>query len=130
MTIECDVDPGQRYSGDRADLEEILGNLLDNACKWARSRVLLSGDNDQGMLRLLVEDDGPGLDEADRDRAFARGRRLDETTAGTGLGLAIARDIAEACGGWITLTRAPIGGLAAAVFLPSGQATNRSINVL
>jgi signal transduction histidine kinase len=118
VTMDCVVPPGERYAGDRADLEEILGNLLDNACKWACSRVRLSGSVEQGMLRLVVEDDGPGLDEADRERAFARGRRLDETVAGSGLGLALARDIAEACGGWITLSRAPIGGLAAAVFLP------------
>ncbi len=120
VTLDCLVERGSRYAGDRADLEEILGNLLDNACKWARSRVRLSGGVDRGMLRLVVEDDGPGLDDGERDRAFARGRRLDETVAGSGLGLALARDIAEACGGWITLARAPIGGLAATVFLPCG----------
>jgi signal transduction histidine kinase len=130
VAIECAVEPGQRYAGDRADLEEILGNLLDNACKWARSRVRLSGGAREGMLRLLIEDDGPGLGEADRDRAFARGRRLDETVQGSGLGLAIARDLAEACGGWITLTRASTGGLAATVCLPGDQPVNRSTIVL
>lgn len=130
VTIECDVDRDLHYAGDRADLEEIIGNLADNACKWARSRVRLAGSIEARMLRLLVEDDGPGLDEADRDRAFARGRRLDETVAGSGLGLAIARDLAEACGGWITLSSASGGGLAATVYLPRGKSVNRSNIVL
>ena len=130
VTLEAAVPAGERYAGDRADLEEILGNLLDNACKWARSRVRVAGAVDQGMLRLAVEDDGPGLDEAAQARAFARGQRLDESVSGSGLGLALARDIAEACGGWITLSRSPMGGLAASVFLPRGQAPNRSAIVL
>lgn len=126
VTLACAVPAGERYAGDGADLEEILGNLLDNACKWARSSVQLSGGVEHGMLRLVVEDDGPGLDEGDRERAFARGRRLDETMAGSGLGLALARDIAEACGGWISLARAPSGGLAATVYLPRSQTLERS----
>ena len=130
VTLEADLPAGERYAGDRADLEEVLGNLLDNACKWARSRVRVTGAVEQGMLRLLVEDDGPGLDEAAQARAFARGQRLDESVSGSGLGLALARDIAEACGGWITLSRAPMGGLAASLFLPRGQAANRSAIVL
>lgn len=120
VTIECDVDRDLHYAGDRADLEEIVGNLVDNACKWARSRVRISGSIEADVLRLLIEDDGPGLEEAQRDRAFARGRRLDETVAGSGLGLAIARDLAEACGGWITLSSTTFGGLAATVCLPRG----------
>ena len=106
------------FQGDAQDLEEMLGNLMDNACKWARSRVRISGSRRGNLLRLMV-DDGPGIAERDRENVLMRGRRLDETTTGTGLGLAIVCDLAELYRGSLELTRADIGGPRAALELPA-----------
>jgi signal transduction histidine kinase len=87
VAIAAAVPPTHRFAGDAADLEEMLGNLLDNACKWARSRVRIASRVEGGRLRILVEDDGPGLGETQRAAVFARGKRLDERVPGTGLAL-------------------------------------------
>ncbi len=101
------------------DLEEMLGNLLDNACKWARSRVTLSTAVDGGRVVITVDDDGSGLDESMREQVLRRGVRADETAPGSGLGLAIVRDLAEAYGGSILLERSPDGGVRARLTLPA-----------
>ena len=108
---------------DARDFDEIVGNLLDNACKWARSRVRLSASQHDGMLRLTIEDDGPGLPQAERALVFERGRKLDEATPGSGLGLSIVRDLLDAYAGSIRLEDTPLGGLCAVVLLPLAQAS-------
>jgi signal transduction histidine kinase len=110
------------FLGATADLEEMLGNLLDNACKWARSQVRVASRVEGGRLLLTVEDDGPGLDEAAWQAVFARGVRLDERVPGSGLGLSIARDIAQIYGGGIALSRSSLGGLQAELSLPGSGA--------
>jgi signal transduction histidine kinase len=100
------------------DLEEMVGNVIDNACKWARSRVEVSATLTDGRIRLAVDDDGAGLDPALWDAVLQRGVRADEAAPGTGLGLAITREIAEAYGGGVTLGTSPIGGLRVILDLP------------
>jgi signal transduction histidine kinase len=100
------------------DLEEILGNLLDNGCKWARTTVVLGVIPDESMLVLTVEDDGPGLPDSLRGVVLERGVRLDEAAPGSGLGLSIVRDLTEHYGGSITLGESKLGGLCARISLP------------
>ena len=102
------------------DLEEVLGNLMDNACKWAKSRVVVSSGTDQGRVVLCVEDDGPGIPEEDMERVVKRGLRLDETREGSGLGLGIVTGIVEIYDGSLVLSRGRLGGLCATVDLPLG----------
>ena len=122
LSIDLDVMPGLAFRGEREDLEEMAGNLVDNACKWARSHISVEARAlDGGRFSLAVEDDGPGLTPQERSRAMQRGERFDETVPGTGLGLAIVRDIAKLYGGNITLGESPLGGLAAKLELPRAQ---------
>jgi len=100
------------------DLEEILGNLLDNGCKWARTTVVLGVIPDESMLVLTVEDDGPGLPDSLRGVVLERGVRLDEAAPGSGLGLSIVRDLTEHYGGSISLGESKLGGLCARISLP------------
>jgi signal transduction histidine kinase len=112
-----------RFRGERQDIEEMAGNLVDNACKWAASRVFIEvtvqrlGDSDPS-LRIIVDDDGRGLSEAERVQVSRRGQRLDESKPGSGLGLSIVVDLAGLYGGSLTLGTAPIGGLRAELVLP------------
>ncbi len=99
------------------DLEEMLGNLLDNACKWARSRIAISTDVAAGRVTIRVDDDGPGLDAALREHVLRRGVRADEAAPGSGLGLSIAADLADAYGGSLALGPSPLGGLRAGLTL-------------
>lgn len=117
--------PGQelRFAGETQDLQEMLGNLLDNACKWARGAVevdaqRLAGDG-RDWLVCRVDDDGPGIAPELRDRVTARGTRLDESVPGSGLGLAIVQEIAGLYGGSLALDVAPAGGLRAVLRLPA-----------
>jgi signal transduction histidine kinase len=111
--------PGDRLVRvQRPDLDEMLGNLLDNACKWARSRVLVTAELDDRVIRVQVDDDGPGLAEALREQVMQRGVRADEAAPGSGLGLAIVRDLAELYGGGIVLQASPWQGLRATLSLP------------
>jgi signal transduction histidine kinase len=96
----------------------MLGNLMDNACKWTRSRVTVSSEAQAGTIIISVEDDGPGVPVADRDVVLQRGVRADEASPGTGLGLAIVRDLAQLYGGSIQLGDAASGGLRAVLTLP------------
>ena len=107
-----------RLPRDREDLLELLGNLLDNACKWADSQVRLDIRRSADGFVLAVDDDGPGIDSQRREEVLSRGIRLDEQTAGHGLGLGIVRDIVDAWGGSISLGDSPLGGLCVKVELP------------
>jgi signal transduction histidine kinase len=107
------------FRGERQDLEEMAGNLMDNACKWAKSGVVVAVARNPGAtLRLTVEDDGPGLTPEGLERVLTRGERLDESVPGSGLGLSIVRDIAKLYGGGLVLGKAPRGGLLATLTLP------------
>ena len=101
------------------DLEEMLGNLIDNACKWAAGRVRISSERREGTVTVAIDDDGPGLDPAMRDAVLSRGVRADETAPGSGLGLAIVRELAALYGGEIALTSSPLGGVRAELTLPA-----------
>lgn len=103
---------------DREDLLELLGNLLDNACKWADSEVCLSIEQAGHAYRLYVDDDGPGIPQASRASVLERGARLDEQVDGHGLGLGIVRDIIETWGGQLVLLESPLGGLRVSIELP------------
>jgi signal transduction histidine kinase len=118
LQFESRISPALRYPGDREDLLELFGNLLDNACKWAHSRVRLTVTPDDG-LRFTVEDDGPGCPPDTLTDLTRRGVRLDESTAGHGLGLAIASDIVAQYGGTLNFDPSPeLGGLRVRVDLP------------
>lgn len=111
---------GLAFRGDAHDLEEMLGNLMENACKWARRRVLVSvGPGPGGRLQVVVEDDGPGLSPDQRRVVLTRGGRLDETVPGSGLGLAIVSEIAGLYDGALALADAGLGGLKASLDLPA-----------
>ena len=119
LLIDIEVTPGLAFRGEREDLEEMSGNLVDNACKWARERITVkAGPLDRGRFYLRVEDDGHGLAPGERARAMERGERLDESVPGTGLGLAIVRDIAKLYGGDFALGESKLGGLEAKLILP------------
>ncbi|MER9695251.1 ATP-binding protein [Mesorhizobium sp. M0179] len=108
------------FAGEREDLEELLGNLLDNAMKWAKSTVAVSvTPAAAGLFELSIEDDGPGIPEDKARDVLKRGRRLDETKPGTGLGLAIVADLVNEYGGALALERSTMGGLKAVVRLRS-----------
>ena len=107
-----------RLPWDREDMLELLGNLLDNACKWANSEVVLSIERSAAGYRLRVDDDGPGIPAAERAPVLDRGTRLDERAEGHGLGLGIVRDILSAWSGTLSLQDSPLGGLQVQIELP------------
>lgn len=121
LDLSYHVAPGLQLPWDREDLLELLGNLLDNACKWADAEVRLSVSETPQAYLLTVEDDGPGIPESQRDQVFSRGTRLDEQRVGHGLGLGIVRDIVEVWGGALQLQASELGGLKALVELPKRQ---------
>jgi signal transduction histidine kinase len=116
------------FRGDRQDLEEMAGNLLDNACKWAHAEVAATVQaGADRFFEIRVDDDGPGLDPEERAKVGARGERLDESVPGSGFGLAIVRDIAGLYGGSLDLEESPLGGLRARLTLPlAGQASRNA----
>ena len=118
LSLDWQAPPGLVLPRDREDLLELLGNLLDNACKWADQRVQLTVEESAEGYRLSVDDDGPGIDAERREAVLGRGTRLDEQVAGHGLGLGIVRDIIEAWHGRIELQDSPLGGLRVVVSLP------------
>ncbi|WEX17961.1 sensor histidine kinase [Pseudomonas sp. G11] len=118
LDLSHHVAPGLQLPWDREDLLELLGNLLDNACKWADAEVRVSVSETPHSYLLTVEDDGPGIPETRRDEVFSRGTRLDEQTDGHGLGLGIVRDIVEVWGGVLQLQESELGGLKALIELP------------
>ncbi|MEW6643324.1 MAG: sensor histidine kinase [Pseudomonadota bacterium] len=125
IAVEVDGDVQPKFRGERQDLEEMVGNLVDNACKWARSRVEIeilaeaATADRPSMFRIVVDDDGPGLAPAERAQVARRGQRLDESKPGSGLGLSIVIDLAALYHGRLTLDSAPIGGLRAELVLPA-----------
>ena len=126
LAIEAKADPAARFRGERQDLEEMVGNLVDNACKWAASQVFIEvsvvppeASGAGPRLRIVVDDDGRGLSEAERAQVSRRGQRLDESKPGSGLGLSIVTDLAGLYGGKLALNDAPIGGLRAELVLPA-----------
>lgn len=119
LRIEVDVPAGVSLAADREDMHELFGNLLDNACKWARSRVRVRAADTGGGVIIAFEDDGPGRDAAELERLNQRGVRIDEgSVPGHGLGLAIAQDVVSHYGGELRLGRSPeLGGFMAEVVL-------------
>ncbi|MBF0666122.1 MAG: sensor histidine kinase [Brevundimonas sp.] len=123
VEIDWRAPEGLAFRGERQDLQELLGNLIENACKWARRRVRVSaGATGLGQMVIVVEDDGPGLPEDQREAALQRGSRLDETTPGSGLGLSIVVELTRAYGGRISLADSELGGLRAVLELPAAEA--------
>jgi len=129
LLFETAVGTGVQFIGDRADLTELLGNLLDNACKWSRSRVRIEASIDaeassRTALKLTIDDDGPGIAAADRARVLTRGGRADEATPGHGLGLAMVHDTVALYGGSMRIENSPLGGARFELKLPG-----RMVNV-
>jgi signal transduction histidine kinase len=125
--IDVHADAQARFRGERPDLEEMIGNLVDNACKWASSRVAISvmaerpdPASERNVLHIVVDDDGRGLSPSEREKVAQRGSRLDETKPGSGLGLSIVVELASLYGGELKLGTAPLGGLRAELVLPAG----------
>jgi signal transduction histidine kinase len=119
LSIQCQIPKGSFFTGDRDDLLELLGNLLDNACQWATHRILLTVKHNTEGLCLRVEDDGPGCPPEQLDLLTQRGVRIDESHGGHGLGLAIVADILEHYEGRLHLGRSSdLGGFLAQVEIP------------
>ena len=107
------------FRGEAQDLQEMLGNLLDNACKWASHQVKVGAERHGNALRIIVDDDGAGLAAEQRDAVIRRGIRADQQVPGSGLGLAIVEDLARLYGGRLELMDSPLGGLRSALTLPA-----------
>lgn len=125
VAVEAEVADGLRFRGERQDLEEILGNLVDNGCKWARTLVEIAvvaapgAAGERDYFDITIDDDGPGLTPEQQTEALKRGKRLDETQPGSGLGLSIVAELVGLYGGRLTLGRSPFGGLRCVVRLPA-----------
>jgi signal transduction histidine kinase len=127
IAIDVRVDEQAQFRGERPDLEEMIGNLVDNACKWATARVAVEVVRERPdparetqIVRIVVDDDGRGLSPSEREQVSKRGQRLDETKPGSGLGLSIVVELAGLYGGELKLGTAPLGGLRAELVLPGG----------
>jgi signal transduction histidine kinase len=122
VTVDIAGDHQSEVRVERQDLDEMLGNLVENAAKYGGGRVFVTVEPRDNIVDIIVEDDGPGIPELERESIFARGARLDTTgKPGTGLGLAIVRDVAEIYGGDISLEESEdLGGLLARLTLPAG----------
>ena len=121
ISIDVQVPVDHVVRCQREDVDEMLGNLLDNACKWARSQVTAASSADAAVVDIVVDDDGPGIEPALRDAVMLRGVRADEAAPGSGFGLAIVRELAELYGGSIALETAAGGGLRARLRLPAAS---------
>jgi signal transduction histidine kinase len=123
VAIDWDADDGLYFLGERQDLLEIAGNAIENACKWCKSRVRVRAEAaGPERLRLVVEDDGPGLPPEGREEVLRRGTRLDENAPGSGLGLSIIDELARAYGGALKLDDSSLGGLRVETDLPRAEA--------
>lgn len=121
LTIEADIDPSHVVRVQREDLDEMVGNVLDNACKWARRRVRISASSADDLVRIIVDDDGQGVPAEKRDDVLKRGVRADQNAPGSGFGLAIVSDLAGIYSGSIGLTDSPLGGTRAVLTLPASH---------
>jgi signal transduction histidine kinase len=126
LAIDVDVPADLAVRCQREDLDEMLGNLLDNACKWARTRVIVKSapvlpPEGGSSVAIVIDDDGPGIEAEMREAVLQRGVRADEASPGSGLGLAIVRELVDLYGGSVRLTASPLGGLRATVRLPSAS---------
>jgi signal transduction histidine kinase len=119
LAIDVDIDDRAVFRGERGDLDELVGNLLENAAKWCKSRINVKVSRLDDGIELIVDDDGPGLAPEHRAAALERGKRLDETAPGTGLGLSIVTELTDIYGGRFYLEDSPIGGLRARLDLPA-----------
>ncbi|MDP3735825.1 MAG: ATP-binding protein [Hyphomonadaceae bacterium] len=119
LTVDVDADPSAVFRGEKGDLDELVGNLLDNAAKWCKSRVKVKVTRSDDGIEIIVDDDGPGLLAEHRAKALERGKRLDESEPGTGLGLSIVTELADIYGGQLHLEDSPMGGLRARLNLPA-----------
>ena len=117
--IAVHIPSGARFAGESQDLEEMLGNMIDNACKWSRHQVTIGCETEGNRLFITIDDDGPGLAAERREQVLSPGVRVDEFVPGSGLGLAVVRDLARLYGGEIRLDRSPLGGLRAELQLPA-----------
>ena len=117
--LEFRVQDGLAAACVEDDLGEMIGNLADNACKWAARTVRISARRSEARVLVQVDDDGPGLTDKQREEVLARGKRLDESMPGHGLGLSIAAKLATLHGGVLKLQRSELGGLAAVLDLPA-----------
>lgn len=120
-------DPALTFAGEEQDLQEMLGNALDNAFKWARSKVHVQAlsHGDGRWIQVLIEDDGPGIPESHRDEVLSRGTRLDESVSGSGLGLSIIQELVRAYGGQLQLDPSHLGGLRLTLTLPAKSSVRR-----
>jgi signal transduction histidine kinase len=126
ITLRTKFNSDVKFRGEQQDIEEMVGNLVDNACKWAAARVEIEMQLVNtpraalpGAFRIQVDDDGPGLAPAEREEVLHRGKRLDESKPGTGLGLSIVLELAKLYGGTLQLSASPLGGLRAELVLPA-----------
>jgi signal transduction histidine kinase len=119
LDIAIEIADSSAVRCEKEDLEEMLGNVIENACKWARGAVAITASRRSAEVVIAVDDDGPGIDPANRERVLQRGVRADEAAPGSGLGLAIVSEIAELYGGSVSLDTARCGGLRVHLALPS-----------
>ena len=123
VMIDWEAEDGLVFRGERQDLLELIGNVMENACKWCRRRVRAAAEPDgPGFLKVTVADDGPGLPEGQREAVLRRGARLDESAPGSGLGLSIVEELAKAYGGAVSLGESAWGGLKVELRLPQAEA--------
>jgi signal transduction histidine kinase len=120
LDIQLDIAEDQFFRGEKRDLEEMIGNLLDNACKWTKSKIHIHAIWIEGekIIELIVDDDGPGLKDEQYDLVLKRGARLDEATPGSGFGLSIVNDLVHAYNGSLVLGKSPLGGLRVTLRIP------------
>ena len=122
IKIQSSVSDGLVFRGEKQDLDELLGNVLENACKWTKSLVVITARlGDDQRLEIIVDDDGLGLNEQERGMVIKRGERLDEATPGSGLGLSIVNDLVGAYGGKLKLEKSPLGGLRVKLGIPAAS---------
>ena len=118
LQITVDTPADHVVRARREDLDEMIGNLLDNACKWSKSSINLYSRRSPGFVSIVIDDDGPGIPAALRQQVLQRGVRADESAPGSGLGLAIVRDLVDLHRGKIELSESPAGGLRATLTAP------------
>lgn len=122
LDIQLHVEEGLVFRGEKRDLEEMAGNLLDNACKWTKGKIRIKVDvpeEPEARVRLVFDDDGPGLSKDQYAEVLKRGARLDEATPGSGFGLSIVNDLAQAYNGSVELGESPLGGLRTILIIPT-----------